>query len=802
MKCRKSLFALLMAAVMLVSIVPMAVAGEAETPLVVAYSPFSEKFSPFFAETAYDRDVADMTQIVPLKTDRMGGIIAKAIEGETVNYNGTDYLYTGAADVTVDFDEQKNETTYVVKLREGMKFSDGKPVTADDLIFTYYVLLDPSYVGSTTLNSYPIIGLKDYQTQTSSDVYSKYDEMADSIFAAGRDHEWTEADSWTKEQQESFWAELESQWKNDVNKIVDYVFAKYLAYAPDYTGYTGEEITAKEELKVVLGMALWNFGKVEEKVLTTKSGKVYDTTKDEYPTRDDYYAEVLTAYENDPKAYVKAEESPDGSDIWALTKSAFIGNWGPKDESMAGKGVPNIAGIKKLDEYTVEVKTTGYEAPAVYSIAGINVTPKHYYGDEAQYDYENNKFGHPFGDITIAGQKTTQPMGAGPYKFVKYENRVVYFEANEHYYKGVPKIKYVQFKETASNEVPNALESGTVDVGEMSGNRPNVETIKKFNTNGELSGDKVTTTRVDNLGYGYIGLNAETVSVAGEPGSDASKNLRRAFATVLAVYRDVAFDSYYGDAAAVINYPISNTSWAAPQPTDPDYKVAFSVNAEGEDIYTSEMTSEDKYAAALEAAKGFLIAAGYTFDEAAGKFTAAPEGAKMSYEIIIAGDGKGDHPSFGVLTDAKAALETIGIELKINDPADSNVLWNALNSGKQEMWVAAWQSTIDPDMYQVYHSSNIVGLGGSDSNHYHIADPKLDEAIITARQSDDQGYRKTVYKEALDIIVSWAVEVPAYQRKNFVIYSTERLNVDTLPKDITTFYGWMSEVETLEMNAK
>ena len=47
--------------------------------------------------------------------------------------------------------------------------------------------------------------------------------------------------------------------------------------------------------------------------------------------------------------------------------------------------------------------------------------------------------------------------------------------------------------------------------------------------------------------------------------------------------------------------------------------------------------------------------AGYTVED--GKVTAAPEGAKMSYEIIIGADGSGDHPSFAILTDAKAALD-------------------------------------------------------------------------------------------------------------------------------------------------
>jgi len=570
---------------------------------------------------------------------------------------------------------------------------------------------------------------------------------------------------------------------------------------------------------VALGMALWGFGKVapkepvededaklidaEEKVLTAPSEKTWNLTAGEYPTVDDYFAEVTAAYENDPNAYTAAGESPDGSDVVKDANNAFIKEYGPKDEAMGGEGVANIAGIKKLDDYTVEVKTNGYEAPAVYSILGINITPLHYYGDADQYDYENNKFGHPFGDLTIVGgDKNSNPMGAGAYKFIKYENRIVYFEANENYYKGEPKIKNIQFKETATNEVVSAIASGTADAGEMSGNKDNFASVEGYNSNGEITGDIITTSKVDNLGYGYIGINAETVCVNGEPGSDASKNLRKGFATVLAVYRDVAYDSYYGEAAAVINYPISNTSWAAPQPTDPDYKVAFSVDVDGNDIYTSEMSPEEKYEVAKQTAVGFFKAAGYTFDEEAGKFTAAPEGAKMSYEIIVPGDGKGDHPNFAVLTAAKNTLGEIGIELKINDPANANVLWDALDSGKQEMWTAAWGSTIDPDMYQVYHSSNIIGKNGSDSNHYHIQDAKLDDDIIRARQSDDQAYRKTVYKEALDIIVDWAVEVPAYQRQNCVLFSTERINIDTLTPDITTFWGWMNDIELLEMNAE
>ncbi|MBQ2190875.1 MAG: ABC transporter substrate-binding protein, partial [Clostridia bacterium] len=69
--------------------------------LVVGYSPFSSKFSPFFAQTAYDQDVQGMTQIGLLTSDRTGAIITKGIEGETINFNGTDYTYYGPADLTI-----------------------------------------------------------------------------------------------------------------------------------------------------------------------------------------------------------------------------------------------------------------------------------------------------------------------------------------------------------------------------------------------------------------------------------------------------------------------------------------------------------------------------------------------------------------------------------------------------------------------------------------------------------------------------------------------------------------------------
>ncbi|MFR5888685.1 MAG: hypothetical protein ACLUFK_09240, partial [Oscillospiraceae bacterium] len=192
-----------------------------------------------------------------------------------------------------------------------------------------------------------------------------------------------------------------------------------------------------------------------------------------------------------------------------------------------------------------------------------------------------------------------------------------------------------------------------------------------------------------------------------------------------------------------------------------------------------------------------------TPDESAAPSESADTGEyALSYEVIIPADGVGDHPAYGILTNAKEALATIGIDLQINDPSDSNVLWQAIESNpiSAEFWCAAWSSTADPDMYQVYYSTNGNGKGGTESNHYMIADDTLDELIMEARTSADQAFRKATYKQCLDIIIDWAVEVPVYQRQNAVIMSTERVNIDTVTPDITPFWRWMAEIETMETN--
>ena len=152
-----------------------------------------------------------------------------------------------------------------------------------------------------------------------------------------------------------------------------------------------------------------------------------------------------------------------------------------------------------------------------------------------------------------------------------------------------------------------------------------------------------------------------------------------------------------------------------------------------------------------------------------------------------------------ILDEASKALATIGITLRIKDLTNSSELWTALKANQVAIWCAAWGASVDPDMYQIYFSGDDENAAGGSNYQYQISDPELNRLILAARGTTNQASRKAMYKQCLDIIIDWAVEIPTYQRQNAIIFSTERVNLDSITPDITTFYGWMAEIENTQL---
>lgn len=746
MKNAKRIIALVLTAVLCLSLFAACGNGGANSkPLVVSSAHFESKFSPFFAASAEDMNIVSMTAARVLDLDRVGAPVLKGIEGETRSYNGTDYTYKGTSDIEIT-ENADGTVTYDITMRDDLKFSDGEPITIDDVIFSMYVLCDPTYDGSATLYSQPIKGMEAYRSGMESRI--------NLILAAGPD-KYEANDYYTEEQYNAFWEAFDKAGLAFVGGIRQYLLD---------AGYNTEEDSVKT----------WaaNWG--------------YDLADD--ATEADFFKTIVDTYGYDVSDDGINYEKGNVGMLDALAEE-LGDSWADYQVGIqTGNSADKIEGIEKTGDYSMRVTSTEIAANLIYQLA-IEISPLHYYGDKDAYDYDNNQFGFPKGDLSSVRAKTTSPLGAGPYIFKEFTNGVVYLEANKNYYKGEPKTKYLQFKETQDDDKVPGIESGTFDISDPSYSKDVVKQIEDYNGGG-ITGDVITTKLYDFLGYGYIALNSKNVSVNGKIDSDASKNLRKAIATVIAAYRDEAIDSYYGETASVINYPISSTSWAAPQVTDDGYTVAYSVDVNGNPIYTAQMTTEQRYEAALQASLAFFEAAGYTVKD--GKLVSAPKGAKLEYTVNIGADGTGDHPSFLLLKTAADALKTIGFTLTVNDIAQASDLYASYQSGVAEIWCAAWGATSDPDMYQIYHSK------GS-TNYYGIYDDELDQLILDARKSSDQTYRKGLYKAAMEIVMDWAVEIPIYQRSEVYTVSTQRVKVDTLTPDMTPYWSWMNEVETIEM---
>ena len=143
-----------------------------------------ENFNPFFYTSQNDGQVISLTQ-VPLLTVGKDGKPYMGEDYPTVAKDHKITYYDSTGKVTEDSEKAANggRTEYEFLIKNGMKYSDGEPLTIKDVLFNFYVYLDTAYTGSNTMYSVDIQGLKAYQENDSRLLTQDADNSA--TYAAG-----------------------------------------------------------------------------------------------------------------------------------------------------------------------------------------------------------------------------------------------------------------------------------------------------------------------------------------------------------------------------------------------------------------------------------------------------------------------------------------------------------------------------------------------------------------------------------------------------------------------------------------
>ncbi|MFK4812305.1 ABC transporter substrate-binding protein [Devosia sp. ZW T5_3] len=98
--------------------------------------------------------MAQDAQTVVVGTDVDAGTLDPRLTRDTTASRTADLIYSGLVHITPALEpvpdlaeswENPDPQTFIFKLRPDLKFSDGSPLTADDVVFTYTTLIDPDF---------------------------------------------------------------------------------------------------------------------------------------------------------------------------------------------------------------------------------------------------------------------------------------------------------------------------------------------------------------------------------------------------------------------------------------------------------------------------------------------------------------------------------------------------------------------------------------------------------------------------------------------------------------------------------
>ena len=445
--------------------------GNIETtpePVYITYTEMAGDFCPFWADTDGDRLVVSLTQLGLLSKDN------RPAPAEIRKLNNED-----------------GSTSIIVSLRTDLVCSDGFPLTSDDLIFSYYVMLDEDYDGPYQLKTLPIRGLSAYWNEIDPDMYSKYVFLYDDIYRNGKyDSELQEAvdkarselqrqgvaeGSWMNNttyrdaynalqnydsaRAEEIRSAVEEAWKKDAEALVAYIMANYSSTVAMGTDYTLDEIWENEGLQVMFAMRERLVGELRpDGTFMGLSGTTWDLVS-AFPTTDDLFHEMYTLYKGDAEQYWLIEGIGRAS-MLDTVENDIVRRWAAQDPDWRGS-VESIRGIERIDDHTMGITLEYCDDTVEQILTDIYIAPLHVYGNMEQYDPDGNMFGFSKGDLRSVRINDKIAIGAGEFVYQSTDFRTVYFTPSDSFWLG----KNAASQIILAKSTDTTGENGTTEAG-------------------------------------------------------------------------------------------------------------------------------------------------------------------------------------------------------------------------------------------------------------------------------------------------------------------------------------------------
>ena len=361
----------------------------------------------------------------------------------------------------------------------------------------------------------------------------------------------------------------------------------------------------------------------------------------------------------------------------------------PETGSPYAEDFMRIKKAEALDRYTVRCTYESYYARALPSFCS-SILPKHIL--EGQ-DWRRGEFAR-------------KPVGAGPFRLAGWESgSMVTLAANDKYFMGRPKLDEVVYRVIPDSATMfMELRAKRLD---MMGLSPEQYLLQ---TKGQFWQEEFHKYRYLSSAYTYLGFNMRHPFFK-------DKRVRRAISCAIS-REELVQGALLGQGVA-----------------------AFGPYKPGTAYYHPELKPVKQN---TEMAKALLAEAGFADTDGDGILD--KDGKPLSFIILT---NQGNNERILAATIIQRELKAVGIAVQVRTVEWAAFINEFVNKGSFDAVILGWTITPDPDLYQVWHSSQAVPGG---LNFTGFISKELDVLLEEGRRTQNEDLRRQLYYRVQELL--------------------------------------------------